>query len=113
VDAVLAFSPQTYLDRWRRLLHVERRWHREIIRLHEARPERPALDLVPELRRAASPPPADVWFDARHRLDRVHGRRLAALPSVRIHPSEGGHEVVKELRDSGELLRVLGTAIEG
>ena len=46
------------------------------------------------------------------RLDALHATRMARFPGVHLHKrNEGGHNVVKHLRDSGELADILREAI--
>jgi len=97
---VLAFSPQTYLGRWRRLVSWDTRWRAEI-RTLSAIPGA-TLDVVPFVR--GLPMRAEVHYADRDRLDRHHARRLDGLAGIKLvaHP-EGDHSLIRSLRDSGEL----------
>ncbi len=55
-----------------------------------------------------------LHFDANHRLDRMHARRLQEFPNVVLHEHRaGGHALVRHLRDRGELEVILRAALEG
>jgi len=105
---VLAFSPQTYLGRWRRLRSRDTRW-RPQVRTVRATPGA-VLDLVPFLR--GLPLRAEVHFAAGDRLDRHHAQRLSGLAGVSLiaHPG-GDHSLIRSLRDTGELRDLLSSRI--
>ena len=66
-----------------------------------------------DLRRAVGESPAGagsrvVHYCSADRLDREHAERLAGAPAVDLRAyAEGGHNVVKHLRDTGRLLAEL------
>jgi len=113
-DVVLCFSPQTVIDpevleemddhRWDEQLHaliavggVDRRW----MDLGSALPAARSADTRYEL-----------YFDESFRADRLHAERLEGLPGLNVHRlQEGEHDIVREMRDSGELERVLERAL--
>jgi len=105
---VLAFSPQTYLGRWRRLVSWDTRWRAQV-RNVRATPGA-ILDLVPYLR--GLPLRAEVHYAAGDRLDRNHALRLSGLAGVRLvaHPG-GDHSLIKALRDTGELRDLLSSRL--
>lgn len=46
----------------------------------------------------------DIFVSTRDRLDKGHANHLAGFDHVRVHEiAEGGHGVVKVLRDEGKL----------
>jgi hypothetical protein len=56
----------------------------------------------------------EVYFDPDHELDRIHAERLASLPGVQLNHAHGGHgRVARNLRDSGELQRILSASLTG
>jgi hypothetical protein len=107
--AVYAFSPQTFIDRWRRLLFWDRRWRREIARVHAlAQARRDVFDLRSALPYLPAVPQIEVHYSPESRIDRLHATRLRGLPGVTLHPhGEGGHQVVARLRDTGALRSLL------
>ena len=111
-DRVIAFSPQTFISRWLRLRHLDRRWGNRIpLARRSAGALRAAFDLAAFLR-----PPgygsADIYADSSHRLDAVHAHRLERVDSTKIHFIDGGHGAIKRMRDSGELLSIIRAAVD-
>jgi pimeloyl-ACP methyl ester carboxylesterase len=106
---VLAFSPQTFLSRRRRIVHRDRRWSRQMAAVHSAPLIEPAfLDLGPLFRHYSGSTVFHVHYGTKSRHDQAHARQLRHCPSVALHayPYEG-HELVKSLRESGELEAIL------
>ena len=110
---VLAFSPQTFLSRRRRVVHYDRRWSRQMAAVHSAPLIAPAyLDLGPFFRHYSGSTVFHVHYGTKSRHDQAHARQLRHCPSVVLHayPYEG-HELVKSLRKSGELEAILREAV--
>ncbi|WP_116127897.1 alpha/beta hydrolase [Lewinella sp. IMCC34183] len=106
VDTVISFAPQTFIGRFRRLLTFDRRWSGQLSDVYAYDRKRPEyFDLKEQL--AAAAPYAtriNLYYSPQHRLDRKHAERLRESANVTLHPvDEGGHAVVKVIRDRGEL----------
>ena len=115
-DEVHAFSPQTAIDRSHRARWLDARWLPQMFHVRRLRGLAPAqLDLRRLLEeRAGDGPEIHVHYCARHRWDRLHAEHLEGLPGVRLHRyEEGGHRLVRVLRDSGRLRELLGAALAG
>ncbi|HMD56018.1 MAG TPA: hypothetical protein VKG82_00955 [Solirubrobacteraceae bacterium] len=57
-------------------------------------------------------PRYEVYFDETLEVDRLHADRLAGIEGVRLHRLKGGaHSVAQEMRESGQLERVLHRAL--
>jgi hypothetical protein len=113
VDRVLAFSPQTFVGRGRRMLHRDRRWPTEIAEMRRSPGlSSTYLDLKPVLRDA---PPASqfaIYFGSGNRLDRLHARRVREIAGVSIHAQNtDSHGVQRRMRDTGLLDGVLREAM--
>jgi pimeloyl-ACP methyl ester carboxylesterase len=116
VETVLAFSPQTFIDRGRRFAHMDRRWRRELRGVY-ANPmaSRCYFDLRSTLR------PTDgrtiqthIFVAADDRLDRLHAGRVASIPGVEVHQlPAGGHSVIRILRDQGTLKSIVEASLQG
>jgi pimeloyl-ACP methyl ester carboxylesterase len=115
-DLVVAFAPQTMLDRdWLASIEDER-WHRRLKRLDElGGPDQRYVDLsaaLPRERRGDTP--YEVHYPASHEADFHHALRLEKVPGLRLCPHErSDHKFVRKLRDSGELEQTLRAAIAG
>ena len=114
-DDVLAFSPQTFIDAENRLRAGADRWQEQIDDLYTAMAQRsPTLDLVDVLAAAAAKTRFQLHISRDDRLDMLHGERLAGCHGVEIFAHEnGGHRLVKTLRDRGILRPMLMSALSG
>lgn len=113
-DRILAFAPQTFADRMHRFIYHDRRWPEQMREVHRTRGTR-YLDAKPLLRLLRPTCETDIFYSRYDRLDRIHAERLSFASHIRTHSlGEGGHSVIKHLRDSGELTKIvleaLGTA---
>lgn len=110
-DEVHAFSPQTALDRRHRLMWLDLRWWRQMGGVRRLDVDPDLLDLRRFLDRHAARA-VHVHHSADHGRDRRHAKHLAGVRGVTLHPHEGGgHRLVAELRDRGDLDRILTEAI--
>jgi hypothetical protein len=100
-DACLAFSARTFFGWPRRIRHRDRRYLRDAVRVRlSGHPRRPYRDLraVPLATRN------DLHYSTSDRLDTLHARRMAGITGMHVHAHPGGgHQLVRELRDRGEL----------
>ncbi len=113
-DVALCFAPQTVIDLGQLHDLGDHRWDAELAP-HAAAG---ALDsrwsdlrtALPRARRADTT--YQVYFDESLDLDRAHAERLAGLEGVRLHAfPAGGHSLVRELRERGELGGILRSAL--
>jgi hypothetical protein len=110
-DAIHAFSPQTFIDRWQRLRHWDRRWSKQMRGVYGARSREPGyFDLRPVLERAEGMVVPHVHYCESDRLDTVHARRMEGLVTLSAYPT-GGHSVIRHLRDSGLLRKFITEAL--
>jgi hypothetical protein len=109
-DHVLAFSPQTFIDAANRAAAGDNRWEPQIDHLHAVNPPEAVYDLRDVL--GDSSPRIDLHVSNDDALDLLHARRVADLPSVSItEHDQGGHRLVKTLRDRGILGPLLRDAL--
>lgn len=107
---VHAFGPQTFISPTLRLRHHDNQWRRPWLSLMlSGRYQTRYGDLYRLFRRT---PSSDTRFVIHYcrttRLDTVHAERLGRHPDVELrHYEEGGHNVVKHLRETGELQSLL------
>ncbi len=109
-DKVIAFAPQTFIDKINRLKYYDRRWSEEINKLHAFPARRKEyFDLKKYLAQVKDfKTEIALYYASSDRLDKKHAERLSHLPQVKLHPqANGGHEVVKHIRDSGELDQII------
>ena len=115
-DVILSIVPQTVVDG--ELLHAmgDHRCDRQLEKLIADGALDPRWsDLrrdLPGARRRDTR--CEVYFDPDHELDRLHAERLANVPGVQLNHAHGGHgQVARNLRDSGELQRILAASLRG
>lgn len=110
-DQVMAFSPQTFIGKWKRLITWDRRWEEYISKIKN-KDER-YTDVVKYLTGSSfCDTRLDVYYCSDHRLDALHARRLKNIPGINLIPVEiGGHLVIKALKEQGQLHKILHDAI--
>jgi pimeloyl-ACP methyl ester carboxylesterase len=113
-DAVLCFAPQTILDPDVLARIGDHRWDVHLLPLVASDGlDRRYADLgavLPEL--AKRDTVYKVFFDETLGQDRAHAERLLDVPGVRLYRfGAGGHHLVRSLRDSGALARLLQQAL--
>jgi pimeloyl-ACP methyl ester carboxylesterase len=109
----VAFSPQTFISPLLRLWYRDARWYRTIAKAWRRSVLRPYVwDLLPLMRsRMPAANSATVFAASGHRLDRLHAERLHGVPGVTVRLLDGDtHNVVKSLRDRGELPAIIAGA---
>jgi hypothetical protein len=113
-DMVLCFAPQTVLDLKVLADMDDHRWDEQLHAVAEDGALDPRwTDLRHALIGAGSGHTRyELYFDASFEVDRLHAERVAEIPGVRMHRLEGGgHGIAIEMRNSGQLERVLRDAL--
>lgn len=114
-DRVLAFGPQTTLDREVLAAMNDHRWDYLLDPLWtKGALEERWTDLRTALPGALSGKTrCGVFFDETVSTDRLHGERLAGIDGVRLYRfGRGGHTLSRHLRDCGALDRLLREALD-
>ena len=108
---ILAFVPQTFLDAGNRARCGDRRWSQRMANL--PRPDdRRVLDLQVLLDGVAYNSKIKLFYAPEEPNDKAHAEHLAGCNNVDLHPCVGGgHLVVRELKKSGALYRILRAAL--
>lgn len=115
-DQIVAFAPQTFVDRWNRVRFLDLRFRNYIQNARRVRRSLRFTDARPVVKSFGTPQRViDIFFSEDDRLDRIHSSRLGGLAGVRLHPLRLGlgHGVVRGLRDSGYLRSLLRSAVDG
>ncbi len=112
-DEVIAFSPQTFVDAENRRLAGDARWPEQIGALHDSILDNfVILDLLDILPKDQGKTRYQVHVSTEDPLDLFHARRIADRGGVEIFEHEqGGHRLVKTLRDRGLLQPMLLDAL--
>lgn len=106
----IAFAPQTFIGPIKRLVHKDNRWNREILRTYAFTLFRKKqFNLVNTLQEHLQTNwCADIIEASDHRLDLIHANELVSLAQVSIRKyRSSSHRIVKELRDQGQLTKIL------
>lgn len=109
-DEVLSFVPQTFIDRKLRMIYFDRRDREHIRNTSNKYALKEAFDLKKFLNNPGYAK-ATVFADKQHRLDAIHARRIMHLPKTSVVWRLVGHALVKDLRESGELQRLLHSLV--
>lgn len=105
----IGFSPQTYIAWSKRRSTGDRRWRSRVLRTYGATLFKPRFfDLRHLLRDSGTGNRVEIFVSSLDELDLAHARNLAGFENVRITIRDfGGHNLVKHLRDTGELQWIL------
>jgi hypothetical protein len=110
-DVVMTFSPQTFVNRFRRLIYWDTRWKDRISEIYGGdKSNRNYLDLRPLVKNYSGS--VQLFFDANHRLDSIHAKRLDFKNVTYFPSSEGGHTLAKHLKDNGKLKEYLENILQ-
>jgi hypothetical protein len=107
-DIVISFAPQTFISPWLRLRYHDVRWARQIWRLYANTIfSKTYFDLRKRLLHNTTMTEYHIYYSTDDPLDKIHAERMSGLPGVKLHPyTAGGHELVRELRDQGDLKKI-------
>lgn len=110
IDNVIAFAPQSFVSKRLRFWYRDRRWPQQIKNINKKEiHEQKILDLNRlAINSHVIKPKINIFYSKNHRLDRIHSERLKNLNNVTLHPlQEGGHGVVKLLKERGQLTKII------
>lgn len=107
ITKVIAFSPQTFIDRLRRWRYGDKRWSTQIKEVHLSKINK-KTNLKNIIRITNHTTIINVYYSNSDKLDKVHAERLNLLENVVLNSyNYGGHNLIKEMRANNELLKVL------
>ena len=109
INQVVAFAPQTFINNNKRLLYFDFRWKKQLKNIHKSsKKSNFVLNLKTHFKKIEYSTSIDIYFSDAHRLDKIHANYLSKTKNVVLHPlREGGHAVVKKLRDNGDLIKII------
>lgn len=110
-QVVHSFSPQTFINRMNRFIYMDFRWQsliRQIYKCNHLNKE--YFDLKKFFHNKKNTSTIfNLHFCENHRLDRIHAMRMSKIRNVNLIPYNfrAKHNIVKTLRDSGDLATLL------
>lgn len=105
---VIAFSPQAFISPWKRFWHRDNRWNEQISAIHRTAKGRKVYYDLNRLPNEEGAMKADIYISSQDALDVVHANYFKRRSNVALHVyPEGGHGLVRHLRDTGELATIL------
>jgi pimeloyl-ACP methyl ester carboxylesterase len=112
-DEVHAFRPTTYIDPKLRADNNDGRYQEFLDRMLAGRGiDSRYVDLVPVLEREGKTE-FHVYYQTPDALDSLHAVRLGEIDRVVLHPVDfGEYRLIRRLRETGELTRILERALE-
>ncbi len=105
VGEAIAFAPQTFIDPYLRFKYRDKRWRRQIFNTYKKSVfKHKVWDLRPLLMQSNNKVKISVFVSRADRLDYIHALHISDIEGVKIHEfADGGHNVVRLLRNSGKL----------
>lgn len=106
VNTIISFAPQTFIDKWNRYLTFDTRWKKQLSQVYTyTNKGTQFFDLKRHLKTVPTfSGSITIYYCPKLRLDKIHAERLKDCVDITLVPiKNGGHDVVKTLRDSGEL----------
>lgn len=105
VRKVLAFSPQVCITKGWREANGETRWTKFMNRVDKA--QGGCRDVRGAVKQAVLTD-FSVWYSSNFELDRKHAALLRGYKNVTLYPIKAtGHNIVRHLRDTGELVKII------
>lgn len=117
VDQVFAFAPQTFLDSYNRSVYRDKRYQQENTQLYawleQNKSKYHYLDLKKILSKSSLKTELNIYYCENTRLDKYHAYHLKDCKNVTLYSyPEGGHSIVKWLRDQGKLTEIISNAVK-
>lgn len=106
IDTVIAFAPQSYIDRFNRFINSDKRWLEQISQVHSYKNKKSKyFDLKKHLSKLKSyKTEIHIYYSPNYSLDKKHAERLKRKKNVILHSiQKGGHSIVVTARDNGIL----------
>ncbi len=110
VDTVIAFAPQSFINRYNRFIHFDRRWNKQMAAIYRYKDKKKEyFDLKQFLSKNPSyKTKINIYYSSDYKLDSLHALRLKNNKNMSLHPiAEGGHSVVKTIRNKGKLRELI------
>ena len=109
VSTIISFSPQTFRSNWLRYRHSDKRWQKQIKKTQRSRYYgRETKNLNKYLRNANYKSQVFLHYSQNDILDTKHANFIKERNNVSLKPHVlGDHNLVKNLRDNGDLIKII------
>lgn len=114
VDLVLSFAPQTFIDTHTCFVLGDNRYRKQILKLYQyPHGQRKYYNLSKFFQADHTlKTKFNIYFDENYSLDKRHAYTLKNHRNVTLNPyHEGGHSMIKILKETGELKQILLDAL--
>ncbi|NRR92003.1 hypothetical protein HSX10_10540 [Winogradskyella undariae] len=113
VDSVIAFSPQTFIGKINRFWYRDHRWKKELSKVYlDNFSQKKYYNLKKSLKREIFNPKIEIFYSLNDKLDSLHAERLKNQFNIKLVPYlKGNHNLIKVLRDDGELINIIRKSI--
>lgn len=108
VNAILAFSAQTFIDEYNRKKYNDNRWDKQIQKIHNDC-DNTYYDLSKLNFENIN---VQIFYGENDKLDKIHCERMKNNKNINVKCYDGKHAVLKKLRDNGILLKIINDLIK-
>lgn len=109
IGEVIAFAPQTFISPVLRIRYRDKRWMKQILNTYrKSFFKRKVWNLRTLLEHSNKGNKISVFVAKSDKLDHIHAQHISGIKGVKIYEfEEGGHGIVKLLRDEGKLPAIM------
>lgn len=113
VNHVLAFSPQTFIDKLNRFRFQDKRWSNELSYVYPKNShQKKYYNLSSFLKKNKFATIFDIHYSEICKLDSIHAQRLKNINNINLYSYNiGDHNLIKIIRDEGNLFGIIYNAI--
>jgi len=112
VDKIIAFSPQTFIDKYRRIFYQDNRWSKQINKVYKLNTNSQYFNLKKVMKNSNYDSKIKIFYSSSDRLDEIHVNRIKKLKNVKVLSYKvGGHNLVRELRGNNTLSQILNDSL--
>lgn len=114
VDRIIAFSPQTYINKLNRWYYRDKRWSKEVNAMYLSQKGHNAyFDLKVILKGRTFTGNINIYYSSTDRLDKTHVQRILSFNHVNSTDFNfGGHSLVRELKERNILQQIIADNFE-
>lgn len=108
IDLVLAFSPQTFIDKFRRFYYKDNRWKKQIRNTQILKNKPKYFNLKKTLKSKNYQTEIKVFYSSLDKFDNIHVNRIRNYKNVKTFNYDlGGHNLVTILKENEILKQIL------